>query len=391
MSRFAAAARNSQLNLSLPANIYEAVTLARRDDAFEKTVLWLQRQRLTGKTQTYRSDRPWSDANPTCALSCQRASAKTEDEIRLLREQYASSSLSIDRDALWREHRDPAGAVRLMDVERLPADAMAFYRSFHFEPLDDWGIYLYVDQLWSYCEALYAAMSRHIHSFTRDILIGYVLFEVFHHEFFHHIVECAVTTLEVMSPCFSPARPLYLEYKQHQYEHADFVGPHPHRPLEEALANAYAYNSLSFISRIKAGYRTTLVKLYQAMLERYWPGESAGYNEAENYTGGQYVDGAAQLLAMLLQSGEIDGHAARLISRTVLLTGNSAYFAKPDIPTYLVGSPENLERFYKSIPAPCETYTQLFWPGNTNDLDGYIQQRKKELKEKRSPPPKTSG
>jgi len=36
--------------------------------------------------------------------------------------------------------KDPAGAVRTLDIQRLPADALAFYRPFHFSPLNEWGI-----------------------------------------------------------------------------------------------------------------------------------------------------------------------------------------------------------------------------------------------------------
>lgn len=373
---------NSQGQLFLADTIFNAIRLTPNVQTFESTVLWLQRSELTAKANTYQTEGIGDNARPTCGLPCQRQYAKTQSQIKVLRQQRAEFLLPIDREALWREHLDPTGAMLSLDVNCLPANAMAFYRSFHFEPFDEWGIYIYVDELWTYCQGLHESLSPNVHSFTLEILIGYVLFEIFHHEFFHHIVECAATTLEVLSPCFGSAKPLYLDYKQHLYENNELIGVHPHRPLEEALANAYAYNSMSFISRIKAGYKTTLVSLYQKMLERYWPTESAGYKEAGCYTGSSSNEGAAQLLAMLLNSGEIDCCAARLISRTVLLTGNSAFFAKPLIPTYLVGTPEILERFDELVPAPCETYTQLFWPGQTDDLDHFIQERKKAMSKK---------
>ncbi len=52
-----------------------------------------------------------------------------------------------------------------------------------------------------------------------------------------------------------------------------------------------------------------------------------------------------------------------------------------DIPTWLVGSPEDLDAFHKLVPAPNEAYTQLFWPYDTSELDQYIVQKKKEEKE----------
>jgi len=53
------------------------------------------------------------------------------------------------------------------------------------------------------------------------------------------------------------------------------------------------------------------------------------------------------------------------IAQAVMPSGFSAYVAKPDIPTWLVGTPTELELFYKLVPAPNEAYTQLFWPYDT--------------------------
>jgi hypothetical protein len=84
------------------------------------------------------------------------------------------------------------------------------------------------------------------------------------------------------------------------------VGPHQDRPLEEALANAYAYNSFSFLSRTQVGYKVLWVKVYQKILEQCWHLEPAGYRSAGKYINSDYVSGAAQLLAMLLSSDDVD-------------------------------------------------------------------------------------
>ena len=353
--------------------------------ATDENTFWrcLRRLETDGLTDTtlntsYRPQAHFEQMELTVSDRCQRM---TQDRAAEIKKLYETATQPMgDREAFWRENQDPRAAVRLLSAKRLPADAMAFYRSFHFAPYEEWGIYLYVNELTAYCETLYGSMTGKIQSFTLDTLMVCVLFEIFHHEFFHHIVECAATTLELLSPAFGPPRRFYLDYKHHQYESADRVGPHPHKPLEEALANAYAYNSLSFISRIKAGYKTTLIRLYQKMLEEYWPREKAGYRDAGWYTGGDYIAGAAHLLAMILRSGDCDPDAAALISRQVLLNGNSAFFSKPDIPTYLIGTPDALKRFRQTIPAPNETYTQLFWPQNTDSIDTFIQERRKAQK-----------
>ncbi len=125
-------------------------------------------------------------------------------------------------------------------------------------------------------------------------------------------------------------------------------------------------------------------------MQAYWPHEPSGYHHAGNYVGGAYVSGAAQLLAMIVASADMEPGAARLISRHVLLNGNSAFLPKPDIPTYLVGDPAALKIFHNLIPAPNETYTALFWPADTTNLDRYLLDRAKvEQSAKKKPAPNT--
>ena len=69
------------------------------------------------------------------------------------------------------------------------------------------------------------------------------------HEFFHHITECAATTLEINAAAFQEPKALYLDYWDGKFAGIEGLGPHPDHPLEEALANAYSYNSFSFLSR----------------------------------------------------------------------------------------------------------------------------------------------
>lgn len=69
-----------------------------------------------------------------------------------------------------------------------------------------------------------------------------------------------------------------------------------------------------------------------------------------------------------------------VIAKHVMPSGFSALLAKPDIPTWLVGSPEQLQLFNRLVPAPNEAYTQLFWPYNTDSIDTYIVQKKAEEK-----------
>jgi hypothetical protein len=48
------------------------------------------------------------------------------------------------------------------------------------------------------------------------------------------------------------------------------------------------------------------------------------------------------------------------------------------VPTYLVGDEAALEEFRRLVPTPNETYTSLFWLGDTSNVDSYLQKRKRE-------------
>jgi hypothetical protein len=69
---------------------------------------------------------------------------------------------------LWNEFKDPAGAVRTLDVNRLPADALAFYRPFHFSPHNEWGIYIMVEPLLRHCRTLYGAFGGKLAAFDLE-------------------------------------------------------------------------------------------------------------------------------------------------------------------------------------------------------------------------------
>ena len=62
------------------------------------------------------------------------------------------------------------------------------------------------------------------------------------------------------------------------------------------------------------------------------------------------------------------------LAKHVMPSGFSAMMAKPDIPTWLVGSPAELTLFSELVPAPNKAQTQLFWPYNTAVFDRYIEQ-----------------
>lgn len=215
---------------------------------------------------------------------------------------------------------------------------------------------------------------------TVDACVAWLREKVFHHEFFHHIVESTATTLEILSASFGDQpRPIYRNYRDATHRR---LGSHPHEPLEEALANAYAHNSFSFLSRSRLGFRTVQAQRYQDVMRRTWQLSSEGYRHAAHYAIGRdadsgYVSGGAQLLAMLLASDKLDPGALLLVAQRVMPRGHTALVEKADVPTFLVGGPAQITHLLDLVPAPNETYTGLFLPWDTSELDAALRARHK--------------
>jgi hypothetical protein len=262
----------------------------------------------------------------------------------------------------------------------MPPDAIAFYQPFHAEPAEQWGIYIFVDRLLSYASGVKLHLPFYNDS-SDAIFLHLVLFEMFHHEFFHHLVECTATTIEIIAHNLGAKVPSYWEYREAVF-HKRFDWCKD-QPLEEALANAYAYNSLSFISRVRKTYRSYLVSLYQAALTRHWLREPPGYCAAAKYISGGQILGCANLLAMILGRPPSPGDALERISQSVMPSGFAAYVGKPDIPTHLIGTPDAIQQYHELVPAPNETYCNMYWPLDTTAIDAALQKKKAEEEEKR--------
>ena len=238
---------------------------------------------------------------------------------------------------------------------------------------------IFVERLLDYARNV-RFTAPYLSNVSQHVMLHLVLFEIFHHEFYHHLVESAATTIEIIADAMGAPVPSYAAYRFGIYS-AKFDW-HEHNPLEEALANAYAFHALAFISRVKTGYRDALVGSYQRNLEVYWSQEGAGYRNASAYLSGAQIHGNAELLAMIL-----DRKPHRVldqIAQSVMPTGFAAFVSKPDIPAYLVGQPEEISDFHKMVPAPNETYCHLFWPFDTSKIDVLLKARYAERKTARA-------
>jgi len=366
--------------------------------SFESCIEWLKKSNLCIPTE----DDEKSETNPTiwstirqdvkkgiALFRCERSKTNYQKE---LRKRYSEKNIPgqvTDGDYAARSLVDDyySGAKKIGEIEFDPVspDAIACYRPFHIDP-ESWGIYISIPKLLEYVVNLCEAFSAKIFVLGNlESIASCVLFEVFHHEFFHHIVESMATSLEILSAAHGPPKPIYRDYFCDSHE--EVLGIHPYKPLEEALANAYAYNSFSFISRVKLGYKCIQAKVYQSFLEKVYTVSGKGYDGALHYCGtkreSNYVAGGAQLIAMMLRSNKLDPDALMLLSDRVMPRGHTAFVEKPFIPTYLTGPQKVIEKLLELIPCPTETYTSLFWPGDTSEIDQTIRDLKKDQTKRR--------
>jgi len=354
--------------------------------------VWLEKQKLVRPAPSY--DTCVDIHNPieqqeevvtftTLAVPVDRVRAFTREnrlkQVEAWQKINRNKSLSNDQmGAMWQELKNPSSAIRELQINRIPADAMAFYRPFHFPPFNQWGIYILLDKLFAYYKTLTRALATRA-ALDPVSLMHFVLFEIFHHEFFHHLVESAATTCELILAAANKPIPVYMDYWNRKYD--KIFSTHPHNPLEEALANAYAYNSFTFISRVQAGYKTLAVRMYQSVMKNYWHTEPKGYCEAMHYIEGNQIPGASCLLAMLLNEPSCgDSVPLMKLAKSVMPNGFTSFTSKPEIPTYFVAKPDVIDAFMKIVPVPVDAYTSLFWPLKTEQMDLFIKKKKEEEK-----------
>lgn len=324
----------------------------------------------------------------TLGVGCSRAVKKSKKEIdelvKKLKDKHEKTLPTSQEkwNHIYQTIRRPKEAIRVLDLTLMPPDAMAFYRPFHFQPFEGWGIYLYISKLLEYLEYLSKRFVI-LGVFTKENLAVMILFEVFHHEFFHHLVESAATTMEMVIAEMGQPQSIYSEYLGKRYKQP-FQG-NPDEPIEEALANAYAYNAFSFISRVRGGYVEGIVRVYQAVLEQYWKTQEPGYRDAGHYIKGGHVNGGALLLRKLAGKGTVPRIPLEKVAESVFPSGFAAFIGKPEVPTYLVGNQADLDQFYGLVPAPNEAYTNLFWPADTEKLDEFLKLRRAEEKAAKKP------
>jgi len=162
-------------------------------------------------------------------------------------------------------------------------DTLAWYRPFHYNwesRNHPWGIYILDKGLYYLAHNVLEPL-RDLGYNTGDLLIIAARI-LFYHEFFHFLSEIAASILEAPSR-FQES--LYRNYVDHIFvQRHDSSGP-----LEEALANAFAFRKTDF--RKKPGLKSSL--------RNFMRNQPSGYREFENYLKPQFFSNGRQQLSNL--------------------------------------------------------------------------------------------
>ena len=241
-----------------------------------------------------------------------------------------------------------------------------------FHTAEKSGIYLHADRLLHHSQLIFQ-QTAYLRLWHFPTLLALIVYEVFQHEFYHHIVESTATHLEILLAAVGQNTAVYLQYHQRQLK--DRL--HPHHPLEEALANAYAYNSIGFLARKKQGYKDSCIEQFQEVMRFLWQGQSDGYRHAEHYIQNKHIAGNARLMELLLdQPGLSDAVPLSALVKHCMPRGYATFKGKPEIATYVYGSRGAVQELFRILPDLHATYTQLFWPYSYSKLDEQIKQEK---------------
>ncbi|MGC8913586.1 MAG: hypothetical protein ACP5LE_06660 [Thermoplasmata archaeon] len=146
-------------------------------------------------------------------------------------------------------------------------EALAWYRSFHWDPPVGWGIYILDKGIYYIAENVFRMMnlvSPYGRSYNMLDLLQQGFRLLFIHEFFHYITDIAATTLEMGN---LSVQSYYVQYVRNVYMRPR----NRNEPIEEALANAFAFNRFQ-------GWAV------RRQLRFFMRNQPAGYSAFEEYT-----------------------------------------------------------------------------------------------------------
>ena len=134
----------------------EQTNLSRVEERLLQTHGWLRGRNLTRSTlpidfwDPKTGIREFDPAQMVMTLPTKRAQQHKKRDLESLTKEWCDASKAVG--GLEGRAPSPASLDALLDrnpnlfadMRRLPANAIAFYRPFHLEPFEHWGIYIFV-------------------------------------------------------------------------------------------------------------------------------------------------------------------------------------------------------------------------------------------------------
>jgi mRNA-degrading endonuclease RelE of RelBE toxin-antitoxin system len=216
-------------------------------------------------------------------------------------------------------------------------DALAWYVSFHFDP-HRWGIYILDKGIYYLSKNVFSKSELTSKSglpFNMLDLLQQSYKFLFLHEYFHFITDIAASTFEVAASFKSGiTKPIYYtEYINKVYMKPASI----YEPLEEALANAFAYNKFSG-------------KALKSQLMKFMKNQGSGYSTFDNYPKNKFREGRKKLSTSLCSSQKM-GLGYEPLEIPFNSHNNDVSYG--DVPVYIVPTikdPRYAIKFVLSIP-----------------------------------------
>lgn len=233
-------------------------------------------------------------------------------------------------------------------IEKQGTEALAWYRPFHMDPQEKWGITILDQGIWYLARKLARELYDERNDYTADqILICRDIAKdfLYHHEMFHFKVELAATIMEMNRIRI----PIYARYWGPNRGGEWFGSPSEflrgHAPLEEALANSYAREKVisPFPNPMKDKVRIAINEFMKSQPEGYKHGSTvSGKNK-------KWTQGVYELIDKLLNYDDDGQSPQRILAAHVLFDG--AY-----------GREDWIEDYYEEI-VPCRILDTGFADG----------------------------
>ena len=231
------------------------------------------------------------------------------------------------------------------EVRQTGVDALAWYRSFHWEPVNRWGIYIRDAAVYSLAASVFRELNLpRLHGRVPTTLdrLRQAFRLLYLHEFFHYVTDVAASTLEL------GRQPPYVRHYA-PYVTGVYMRPRDaSEPLEEALANAFAYEWLP-------GTR------FRAELKRFMRAQPGGYSAFQRYLRAGFDEGRRDLATSLATSSHIVGMGRPPLE--LLIAHWSADISFLDVPVHIIREirdPQFALGFVRSIPLGDQVETDQF-------------------------------